>query len=409
MSRPVNPTRSVTRSPADGARPVTVLALIDHFALGGAEMLLARFAAVASKANIDLSIACLEDRDGNPAAAMLQGGPQAPLNLGLPPGRPGAHALRTVRCHIAAVKPQVVHTHLGTSDIVGGLAARSLGIPVVSTIHAMDWPRGDRVYSAKRRLVRGCAARIIAVSDSARRHYLERGWAREEQIVTIHNGIDVTAEAGAGAAVRAELGIEPGAFVVGMVSALRPEKGHDLAIDAVARLRARFPHLRLLIVGQGAVGEEIARRARALDGAAVLAGRRSDVMRVFDAIDVCLHPSRADAFPTTLIESMAASVPVLATAVGGIPEIITDGRSGVLMAAPTTAEQIAHSLAALIGQPERRRELAAAARLDYEQRFTADPWVRRTRMLYDEVIGEGFLRSRRFPVDPSTTTHAPGE
>jgi glycosyltransferase involved in cell wall biosynthesis len=128
-----------------------------------------------------------------------------------------------------------------------------------------------------------------------------------------------------------------------------------------------------------------------------MAGSRSDVMRVFDAIDVCLHPSRADAFPTTLIEAMAASVPVLATAVGGIPEIIANGSTGVLVAPPPSPEAVASSLARLIEDSAARQSLATAARRDYELRFTADPWVHRTRDLYDEILNESRSHLHRRP------------
>jgi len=381
--------------------------LIDHFALGGAETLLTQFAAAAPRAGISLSIACLDERDGNPAAAPLYERGTPPLNLGAH-GRPGIRVLRAFRRLIAEQRPQIVHTHLGTSDIVGGVTARSLGVPMVSTIHAMDWSMTSRVYHAKRLLVRICAARVIAVSESARRSYLERGWASDGQIVTIHNGVDVTPATGSGPAVRAELGIDPDAFVLGMVSALRPEKAHDVAIDALALLRGRFPKLRLLIAGQGPSGEEIARRAAGLDGAVVLTGRRSDVMRVFDAVDVCLHPSRADAFPTTLIEAMAASVPVLATAVGGIPEIVSDRVTGVLIAAPPSAVALAQELAGLIEDSERRARLAASARRVYEERFTAEPWVQSTRSLYDEVLATQHRHSLRQLSRAATVTESTG-
>ena len=233
------------------------------------------------------------------------------------------HTIRALRTHIRRTRPQIVHTHLGNSDLLGSVAARSLGLPAVCTLHTTLWnPRVDHVT---RRVVRVCCARVIAVSESARREYLRHGWASERQVVTIHNGIDLAAEPGAGAAVRAELGIAPDDVVVAMVSALRPEKNHNLAIDAIERLRPRFPHLRLLIAGQGDLRDHLAERASRLSGAVVLAGPRPDVMRVFDAADVCLHPSTREALPTTLMEAMAASVPVVATRVGGIPEIVTDG------------------------------------------------------------------------------------
>lgn len=365
-------------------RPLHVLALIDHFVLGGAETLLARFALAAQQAGISLDVACLADLNGNPAAAPLVAAGRPPVNLQLA-GRPSLRALAAVRAHIAAVAPAVVHTHLGDADLLGGLAARSLGLPVVSTIHGMRWSPRD---GWRRRVVGLCADRVIAVSDSAREEYLRHGWGRPEQVVTIPNGSDLPAEPGAGAAVRRELGLAPGDLVVAMVSALRPEKGHDVALEAVASLRARFPRLRLLIVGEGDLAGELSAAAAASGGAVVMAGLRRDVMRVLDAADVLLHPSRADAYPTTLLEAMAASVPVLATAVGGIPEIVEHDTTGVLIGAPPVPAEIAEALGALLADAPRRRELAAAGRVQYERAFTALPWVTRTRALYDAVLRE---------------------
>jgi glycosyltransferase involved in cell wall biosynthesis len=243
----------------------------------------------------------------------------------------------------------------------------------------------DAVFTFSQRC---CAARVIVVSDSARRAYLQESCGMEDRVVRIYNGVDFATAPGSGALVRAELGLAPGDLVVGMVSALRPEKGHDVALAAIALLRERFPQVRLLIAGQGGYAEELARLAAPLGESVVLAGRRMDVASVFDALDVCLHPSRMDAFPTTLIEALAASVPVLATAVGGIPEIIDDGITGVLVTAPPSPPELAHALGGLLADPVRRGELAAAGRLAYEDRFTAGPWARRTRDLYDDVLAE---------------------
>jgi glycosyltransferase involved in cell wall biosynthesis len=375
----------------DNPGDVSVLALIDHFVMGGAESQLTRFALAAAGSGINLSIACLEERDGNPAAAPLVEHGIAPVNLNLT-GRHGPRSVQTVRRHIAAVRPQILHTHLGTSDMLGGLAARSLRIPAVSTIHASSWGPGA---NARRRLVRACATRIIAVSDSARREYISHRWAREDQIVTVHNGIDAPATPGAGAEVRRELGLTPDDLVVAMISALRPEKGHDIALDVVRSLRDRYPSLRLLIVGRGALSDQIAAQAADLGDRVVMAGMRHDVMRVFDAADVCLQPSRTDAFPTTLIEAMAASVPVLATAVDGIPEIITAGETGVLVPAPPRSQAFADALMTLLDDPDERRRLAHAGRLEYERRLTTGPWVAGTRAVYDSVVAQSGRAGRR--------------
>jgi glycosyltransferase involved in cell wall biosynthesis len=367
-----------------------VLALIDHLALGGAEMLLGQFAAAAPAAGIRLSVACLGEVDGNPAARSLRAVGIEPVVLNTP-ARLGLRALVGVRRHIADVGPDIVHTHLGSAGLLGSLAARSLHVPAIASIHAMAWSSDMR---ARVRLKLGaaarrhCAARVITVSEAARQAYLAEGWDSPDRVVAIHNGIDVVLEGGAGPAVRRELHLDSDALVLGMFSALRPEKGHDVAIGAVELLRTRFPKLQMVIVGDGPIRGDLSRLAQPLGDAIVMTGARFDVMRLLDATDLCLQPSRADAFPTTLLEAMAASVPVVATDVGGIPEIVVHNRTGVLVDAPPTAKQVAGAIGSLLDDPRRRRELAAAGRRRYEERFTVHPWVRRTRAIYDTVLAE---------------------
>ena len=230
-SRPAPHKAEIRRAELD------VLAIIDHLALGGAEMLLGQFAAAAPQVGIRLRVTYLEDGDGNPAAEPLRTAGIEPVHLDAS-GRPSAHHLHVMRDHIRAVRPDIVHTHLGTSDLVGGVASRSLGIPTVSTIHAVMPQRTgiERVKGALFMLSqRYCAARVITVSESARRAYLKQSWGMDKRVVRIYNGVDIAAIPGSGAAVRHELGVGASDLLVGMVSALRPEKGHDIAIAAIAR------------------------------------------------------------------------------------------------------------------------------------------------------------------------------
>jgi glycosyltransferase involved in cell wall biosynthesis len=373
--------------PAD--RPIRVHALIDLLDVGGAELMLAEFAAVAEHGGIDLSVGYLKDAGTGHAAARLRAAGIEPDCAGI-----GSHlgpgALRAVRRQLAQLRPELVHTHLGYADLIGGPAAGSLRIPVVSTLHSHAWP-GDLRARAKLRAMslarRASAARVIAVSEGARAAYLASGADRPERVVVVRNGIAGIARPGTGRALRAELGIAPEELVVAMVSSLRVEKAHDVAFAAVAQLLASFPALRLLVVGDGPLRSEVALAARPLGARALLTGHRDDVMAVLDATDVLLHPSRNDALPTTIIEAMACSVPVVATAVGGIPELVTDGVSGVLVGAPPVASAIAGELAHLLRDPARRRTLAVAARERFEREFTAVAWVRRVRTVYDAVLG----------------------
>jgi glycosyltransferase involved in cell wall biosynthesis len=383
--------QELTVDPVHAVREeLRVLALIDHLALGGAEMLLAQFAAGAPVASIRLSVACLAEVDGNPAADPLRKAGIEPVLLHTP-RRLGVGALSAVRRHVAAVGPDIVHTHLGSAGLLGSVAAWSLRTPAVVSVHAMAWS-GDIHTRARLKLgafaQRRCAARIVTVSEAARRAYLEKGWDTPDRVVAIHNGVAALPQPGTGAAIRRELGLDEDDLVLGMFSGLRAMKGHDVAIDAMKLLHTRFPRLRLVIAGDGPLRAELSRLVEPLGDSIVMTGPRFDVMRLLDATDLCLQPSRADAFPTTVLEAMAASVAVVASDVGGIPEIVVNKRTGILVPAPPTAERLADAIAALLDNPARRRRLAEAGRRRYEERFTVEPWVRRTRALYDTVLAE---------------------
>jgi glycosyltransferase involved in cell wall biosynthesis len=371
-----------------------VHALVDSLAGGGAELLLAELGAVAEAAGIELSVGYLQERDGSPAAERLRAVGIEPTLVGIPEHLYPS-ALRRVRRHLTAVRPQVLHTHLGNADLLGGLAARSLRIPAVSTIHAIMGGQGSGTAAGGREYVkarlmalarRRCDARVIAVSDGARTSYLETGWDRPERVVTIHNGIALAPRPGAGKAIRAELGLGSDDFVVATLSAMRPEKAHDVTLAAAERLVDRYPSLRLLVVGDGPGRDAVERAAAGLGDRVVLAGYRPDVMETLDAVDVLVNPSRSDAFPSSLLEAMAAGVPVVASAVGGIPEIVDDGITGLLIDAPPRAEAVADAIARLAEDPDLRRRFGAAAEDRFERHFAARHWADRLRELYEEVV-----------------------
>jgi glycosyltransferase involved in cell wall biosynthesis len=370
-------------------RPLRLHALIDTLNIGGAEMLLAELAAGATEVGIEFSVAYLHDE--GPAGLRLR-------ELGIMPERVpissllGPRDFFRVRSHVARVRPDLLHTHLGYSDFLGGIAARSLGIPSVSTLHVMEWhgelrERVKVVLMALARIV--CSQRVICVSDAARASYLASLPARSRRVVTVHNGIAARARPGAGARVRAELGIAPTDPVISMITVLREGKGHDVAVEALTMLADRFPGIRLLILGQGPAEEWIRALAAPLGDAAIFTGHRNDVMEILDATDALLHPSRMDAFPTVLMEAMAAGVPIVASRVGGIPEIVTDGREGVLLAAPPQPSDVAAALELLFANPDRRRALAAAGRARFRDHFTIEAWMQRLLPVYEAAIAEG--------------------
>jgi glycosyltransferase involved in cell wall biosynthesis len=369
-------------------RPIRVHALVDSLASGGAEMLLTELAAVAADAGLDLSIGYLKVGPGGvPGADRLR-------EIGVEPDYVGVYTLGPgstlkVRRHLRRVAPDIVHTHMGTSDVHGGLAARSLGIPAVSTVHAMRWERHGR-EGVKELLMTGvrrwCTDRVVAVSDVARDRYLAERRDVPAHVTVVRNGVRGEVPPAAGARVRAELGLAPDDVVVTVVAALRPEKAHEVAAEAIAIVRRDVPDVRLLVVGEGPSLPVVRRALEPLEGAGVLAGYRTDVMAVLGATDVLLHAPRFDALPTAVIEALGAGVPTVGTRVGGIPEIVEDGVSGVLVDPPPRADALAAALRPLVADRALRERIGAAARARFEREFSAESWARRLRALYDDVL-----------------------
>ena len=367
-------------------RRLRIHVLIDSLTWGGAETLLADFATGARDAGIEVSVAHLGIASG--AAERLRSTGVVPIHVPTASLLGRRDRLR-VREHLAEVSPDILHTHLGYADLLGGAAARHLDIPAVSTIHVMEWsggPREQLKLQLMARARRRCSARVITVSETARRNYLARGWDRPGHVVAVHNGIVDGCRRGAGPGIRRELGVGPDEVLVAMVTVLRTGKGHEVAAEAVQRLTPEFPNLRLLVLGEGPDRGEVERALENLGARAIMTGHREDVLAVLDAVDVLIHPTRADAFPTALLESMAASVPAIATSVGGIPEIITDGETGLLIDSPPDGRALAESLAVLLRDARARERIGSAARERFEAKFTVDAWLSRLLPIYDLAL-----------------------
>lgn len=370
-----------------------VHALIDSLTWGGAESLLADLAEGAPAAGIELSVGYLQDVDDSPNAARLRARGIEPRLVGVR-RLADLESVRRVRRQLQDVRPDIVHTHLGSADVQGTIAARSLGLPAVSTVHLMARPRtGVLREDVKERLMatvrRHGSARTITVSDAARAAYVATYGDRRGRVVTIRNGIALAPPApGTGARTREQLGIDADALVVAIVSVLRPGKGHDVVADVARRLLPRFPQLRVLVIGAGPSEPDVRDTMAPLGDAALLLGHRGDVPELLAATDVLLHPTSQDAFPGVLLEASAIGTPIVATAVGGIPEIVDDGTTGLLVPAPPDASAVAARLEPLLADAALRRRMGAAARERFEREFTAERWAARLRGLYDEVLAE---------------------
>jgi glycosyltransferase involved in cell wall biosynthesis len=288
-------------------------------------------------------------------------------------------AFRRLRRLMKERAVDLVHTHSSIDSWLGGLAARSLGIPVVRSRHV--------TIPIKRALVYRLAHRIITSGDRARAVVGEAG-VKRTRIVSIPAGVDMTRfHAGAsGKTVRDEL--ELSGQVVGLVANVRGSKGHRYFLEAARTVLRDVPAARFLIVGDGVGFDDVRRRVRemGLEQAVVMTGFRRDIPEVLAALDVLALPSiKSEAVSQVLLQALAIGTPVVATTVGGSPELVRDGDTGRLVP-PADAAALAGAIIALLRDPERARAMARAGQRMVQAEQSMDTVMARTTAVYDELL-----------------------
>jgi glycosyltransferase involved in cell wall biosynthesis len=317
-------------------------------------------------------------------------------------------ALRAVVAHLAERLPHVIHNHMYRAEVIGTRAALALGeagLPrpyVIGTVHS------SRVRSSEDRdLVRALTPsmdRLIAVSRAIVAK-IEMEGRVGPPVELVYNGVDLERydHQEACCTLPEEYGFEPGTPLVGVVARLEPEKGHPTLLQAWPRVLEAVPAARLLIVGEGSRREALEAEAerlgllgdpctgdrcvgtrRARPGAKVVfTGRRDDVPAVTAALDVAVLPSYREAQGMVILEAMALSRPVVATNVGGIPEMIEDGRTGLLVP-PHDPEALAAAITRLLTDHPLADTIARAGHDLVHDRFCIERMVKAIEDLYDE-------------------------
>jgi glycosyltransferase involved in cell wall biosynthesis len=269
-----------------------------------------------------------------------------------------------VRRLIATFAPDVVVGHDYKANLVLAAAARRTGIPRAAVVHGYTGEdRKIRVFEAvDRRLLRRVEV-AVAVSAATREALVESG-VDPARVRLVENAIDVEAAAADARAgrvpLRAAFGATDGDLVVLALGRLSPEKGHAVLVEAFREVVARVPAARLVLVGDGVLEPALRRAAAPLGERVVFAGWRADPGHCLGAADVFALPSLREGLPLAVLEAMAAGVPVVASAVGGVPAALADGAAGVLVP-PGDPGALAAALARLLADPERRQTLRDAA------------------------------------------------
>jgi glycosyltransferase involved in cell wall biosynthesis len=308
--------------------------------------------------------------------------------LGLNPGLRRPLDVLRIRDYLRERRPDIVHPFLLTASLYGRLASMLADVPIVLGTEVNIYENKRRSHAiAERLLMKGTDA-VIVSAESVKDFYSKQVHASPQQIEVIYNAVDWSALTATmpRAALRASLDLPADAVVACIIARLTEQKGHRYLFDAIASTPA-LTNLHLLVVGNGELGDELRGRAETLGlGTHIhFLGARRDLGNLLQASDIFTMPSLWEGLPLSMVLAMGAGLPVVATRVAGIPEVIRDGKTGLLVP-PGDATALAAALARVTADSALRQSLGTAARDFVRPRFGVDSYVSAVTSLYDRLL-----------------------
>jgi glycosyltransferase involved in cell wall biosynthesis len=290
------------------------------------------------------------------------------------------------------LKPDVLHTHMAKAGTVGRLAARICGVPVVihtyhgHVFHSYFSPAKTRIFLTVERALGRATNRIVVIGDGQRAEIANYGVAPLNKLVTIRLGLELGQFLGAEHSrgeLRHELGIHADVPLVGIVGRLVPIKASENFLQAAVQIRAALPSAQFLVIGDGERRQELETLAcqLGLEGCVRWLGWRRDLVRVYADLDVVALTSRNEGSPVVLIEALASARPVVSTAVGGVPEVVVHGETGLTVPV-SDVPALAEAILTLLRDPVLAQRLATAGRQHVYPRYDSSRLVGDVRNLY---------------------------
>jgi len=366
-----------------------VLHVVDSLEIGGLERLVHDLAIAAGPAST--GIACLSSI--GPFGEDLR---QRGFRVDLIGKHDGLAAMTwRMRSFLRTTPPHILHCHNLHPFLAGACSARLAGgIPVVMTKHGVAAPEGWLARWGYRYLLR--RAHVVGVSRQIVEIMSDWIGPGRRPVRYIANGISLDSFRGQPSRdeARTLLDLPARSFVLGTVSRVTQCKNHLLLVEVFSRLLRHVPDARLLVVGDGPALPLVKARVQelGLQPSVMLLGARRDVPRILAAMDVFCLPSEVEGMPMTVLEAMAAGLPVVASKVGGIPDVVEDGRTGVL-ASPHAPEQFEAALETLANDPEGARAMGRSGR----DRLMAQFSLERVMVAYDALYREALSPPAREP------------
>lgn len=283
----------------------------------------------------------------------------------------------------------VIHSHEFGANTWGTMAGRLARVPVVATLHGRSY-YADRTRRRLAYRVVSRAATMVAVSEDVRRFVVESAGVSGQRVRVVHNGIGPQSPVPPEVIQRArlELGISSGQPVVTVVGSLYPVKGHRYLLEAVPQIVKTCPSTVFLFAGRGDCETALREQARTLglEARVRFLGLRQDVPTLLELGDVFVQPSLSEGLSIAILEAMAAARPVVTTRVGGNPELVVEGETGLLVE-PADAAGLASAVTRILADPAEGRRLGANGLARVRSRFSIETMVAQYEQIYGTLVG----------------------
>jgi glycosyltransferase involved in cell wall biosynthesis len=365
-----------------------ILHIVEDLSVGGLEKVLASIVLSLDKSKYDVQVWCLA-RGGDIAQELIEKG----ISVRILKMESYYNPLNIVCLGLAMNRErfQLIHTHGYFAGTFGRLAAILARIPVViAHVHSTDYGYGKRNLMIER-FLSYFTDRIICISHAVEMFVTVNEGIRSEKTCLIYNGVvppDHLLNDQLRKNMRVSLGLDVEAIVIAIVASLTANKGHGILLTAFKKAFRSHPLIRLLIVGDGPLRDQLetATRKLMMDQAVVFTGIRQDVFSLLQTSDIFVLPSRdREGLGIALIEAMAVGLPVIGTNLGGIPEVIEDGENGFIVS-PRSSEQLAEALKKLVNDQALRTNMGRRGRQIYEEKFTMPKMIKQIETLYDQLL-----------------------
>lgn len=365
-----------------------ILFAMGHSGVGGAEANLLEFLRHADRERFEFFVCTFVGRGELAQRAKELGWQAVHLATSDPFGFLNPRLILQLRALLREWQPHIVHIYGLKVEALMAPLARWNRVPlIISAIRSANIHR--RWYH--QRLNRWTAHYVdywISNSQRGKEIHVAQTGVDPQRIKLHHQGIDLAKfdRIGNRQAVRSKLGVGERDLLIGTVANLRPMKGHKDIIDSIPFIIRRLPMVRFIFIGRDQMAGEIQRyaQARGVSDRIIFAGMQHDIPRLLSALDLFLLPSHREGISTAILEALAMRLPVIATSVGGLPEIIEDGITGILIK-PQQPQEIVQAVIKLAKLPLLRLRLGQAGRLLIEQRFSLEPSIRSLEELYWEL------------------------